>query len=89
MRHLAGQSGSQVEGLVVRGRNQDRNFGRIMRARSKSKHVENVCHYCKKKRHIRAYCYYLIFSNKVVGAIERGKQHVNSAEADVVKDGQN
>lgn len=45
MRDLASESGSQAEGLVVCGRNQNRNLSRNMR--------EKVCHFCKKKGPIR------------------------------------
>lgn len=89
MRYLAGGSGNHAEGLVVGGRNQDKNLGKNMRCRSKSKHDEKTCHYCKNKGHIRADCYALKNRNKAIGAMEKGKQHVNTAEADVVDDEQN
>lgn len=87
-KHLAEGSKSQAKGLVARGRRQDRKLSKNMRDRSKSRHTEKTCHYCKKNGHIRPDYYALKNINKALGANDKEKCHVDSAEANIVENDQ-
>ena len=39
---------SKNQGLLIRGRTRDKNFGGREKSRSKSKNKEKTCNYCKK-----------------------------------------
>lgn len=47
MKHLVDRVESQAEGLVVRGRTHDRNYGENMKG--KSKYKNKLHHFCKKR----------------------------------------
>ena len=53
MKHLVIKTESQFEGLVARGRSQNRNTSGNTRGRSKSTNRNKTCNYCKKKGHIK------------------------------------
>ena len=83
-RDITGEtSGSQAEGLFVRGRYENRDFDKgRSKGRSKSRHKNIICNYCKKKGHIKADCYKL--KNKEKNKIEQNNS--NTAEASVATD---
>ncbi|KAG8494159.1 hypothetical protein CXB51_011863 [Gossypium anomalum] len=97
MKHLVVKPDSQVEGLIVRGR-QDRNAdddrGRTQeqnprgksKGRSKSSNRGKTYNFCKKKGHIKSECYKLQNKIKREAANQKEKQPENSDEADVVED---
>ena len=87
MKHLVNRSDAQGEGLVVRGRTQERNSGGDDRSRSKSKNRNKTCNYCKKKGHIKSECYKLQNRNKRDAAKQKGNQPEKSGEASVAEDG--
>ena len=72
---------AQVEGLVIRGRTQERNFAGDVRSRSKSRNKVKTCKYYKKEGHIKAECYKLQNKDKRVIANQKGKQPEKSDEA--------
>ena len=82
-RDLTGGSSEGVsEGLVARGRSQERTFEKKKEERrSKSRNKSKVCNYCKKKGHIKIDCYKL--KNKQKREAEKSE---NAAEVGVAKD---
>ena len=64
-------SEAQAEGLVVRGRTQERNSGDDVKGRSKSKNKDLIYRYCKKKVHIKSECYMLQNKNKRVATNQK------------------
>ena len=68
MKQLVVGSETQAEGLVIRGRTQERNYSGDGRGRSKSNNNEKMCRYCKKKGHIKLECYKLQNKNKRAAA---------------------
>ena len=80
-------SETKAEGLVARGRPQERNSGGDGRGRSKSRNnKDKTCRYCKKKGHILPECYKLQNKNKRAGENQKGKQPEKSGEAEFAKD---
>ncbi|PON52990.1 Zinc finger, CCHC-type, partial [Parasponia andersonii] len=77
---------TQAEGLVARGRTQERNFGSDNRGRSKSRNKSKTCNYCKKKGHIKSECYKFQNKNKKATPNHKGKQTENTGEASVAED---
>ena len=77
---------SKAEGLVTRGRSQDRNSSGNSRGRSKSANRNKTCNYCKKKGHIKSECYKLQNKNKRDNENQKGKQPEKSGEADVAEE---
>ena len=82
-RDITGEtSGSQADGLFVRGRSEKRNTEN--RSRSKSRHKNVVCNYCKKKGHVISDCFKLKNKEKQKGKfVERNTE---SAEASIAAD---
>ena len=59
MKQLVVRSMAQAEGLVIRGRTRERNFGGDARGSSKSSNKDKTYRYYKKKEHIKSECYKL------------------------------
>lgn len=76
MKHLLGDSETQPEGLVARGRNQERTS-----ARNENKY----CKYCKRKGHAITDCYKLQNKNKATTE-PKGKQQTNFGQVSVAED---
>ena len=85
MHKLVGSSDNMAEGLVARGRQQERYSGSNNRGRSKSKNKDKTCKYCKKKGHIIDECYKLQNKNKRAGEDHKRNKPEKSGEADVAE----
>jgi hypothetical protein len=84
MKLLVTGSESQGEGLFVRGRTQEKNFGIENRGRSKSKYKNKFCNYCKKKGHTKSECYSL--QNKNKRGEKQKEKKPNTGEASVIEE---
>ena len=85
MKKLVYGSEANAEGLVSRGRSQEKGSESSDRGRSKSKSRNKSCKYFKKKGHVIDDCYKLQNKNKEA-ANQRGKQLINFGQASVVED---
>ena len=85
MKQLINGSEANVEGLVARGRSQEKSFGNSDKGKSKSKSRNKSCKYCKKKGLVIDDCYKLHNKNKAI-ANQKGKQSINSDQVSVVED---
>ena len=88
MKQFVNGSEAKAEGLVARGRFQEKGSGNSDRGRLKYKTRNKSCKYCKKKGHIIDYCYYLQNKNKAV-ANQKGNQPINSGQVSVIEDDHN
>ncbi|KAG8481939.1 hypothetical protein CXB51_026741 [Gossypium anomalum] len=97
MKHIVVKPDSQVEGLIVRGRQdqnvdddrgrtQERNPRGKSKSRSKSSNRGKTCNFYKKKGYIKSECYKLQNKIKREATNQKGKQPENSGEADIVED---
>ena len=59
LKQLIGGPEAHEDSLFVRGRPQEKNFGKEQRKRSKSKNSNKTYNYCKKKGHIKKECFKL------------------------------
>ena len=88
MKQFVNRSEAKAEGLVARGRFQEKGSENSDRGRLKYKTRNKSCKYCKKKGHIIDYCYYLQNKNKAV-ANQKGNQPINSGQVSVGEDDHN